>query len=347
MISSNSYPMFGMQNDIERYSWAIYHLFVLLSSLVGDILILYASFKEDAFKLNEFIVTIMRYIAVADLAYSVSSVLPSAISLFANSWTLGDSLCYARVYSGYFIYPAGMWLIAVLTTSKLLRLKFPMRCAHWTRKMAVQVCSLTAFPAITFLILFLVVDKNDVVFDYRIYTCIYGFEAKIWMKLRPVISIVVLFLPNIVIVATTIPTLKYLADARKSARRVQGSVPWQGAATVALTAVVYCVSTLPNFVYNISISFIKEDPTSLFQFRFYRVTEFLLMINIMSNFYIYTLTIKSFRRFVLSKIHSALPVQLMLKRCRIMNSTGESNIMACVFVSKLKLDSIIYRTRNF
>ena len=153
-------------------------------------------------------------------------------------------------------------------------------------------------------VLFLVMGKDDILFDYRIYNCEYGFKSD---RLQQTILPIVLFFisalaPNILIVATTIPTLKYLTVARKNARRAQGSIPWQGALTVALTAVVYCISTLPFTFYKIVIAIVGENPESMFQVNYYRVSYFLLMWNIMSNFYIYTLTIKSFRRFLLSTV---------------------------------------------
>ena len=312
-----------MHSDAGRVSWAAYHLFVLLSSLIGDTLILYASFQKGAFKLNKFILTVIQHIAVSDLAYALFSVLPRAISLLANSWILKNPLCYATVYLGYFNYAAGMFLIAALTFGKFFILKYPIRCANWTKKMAIRVCCVILTPPLLFPILFTLVDKDDIAFDYKIYTCNYRFDGKIWKTIRPITFTVTLFIPNIFIVATTIPTLKYLADARNSARRVQGSVPWQGAATVALTAAVYCLSTLPNFVYHIGESFVEADATSSFHFQFYQLSESMLMINIMANFYIYTLTIKSFRKFILSKILFVLP--LSLKTSRSMTSTGNNN----------------------
>ena len=311
MSGASNYEIFGIHNDAERYSLAAFHLLVFLSSLLGDSLILYASFHKDAFKLNKFIVTVIQYIAVSDLVYATFTVLTGAISLLAERWVLGDALCYVTVYMGYFIYIAGMSLIAVLTTTKFLLLKFPIRCSTWTERKAIKVCSLILIPPLLFPILFLIVDKDDIGFDYRIYTCNYMFKSDVWTKLKPAAYIITLFIPNIAIVASTTPTLMYLSTARKSARRVKGSVPWQGALTVALTAVVYCVSTLPNFVYHIGESFVDKDPESFFQFHFYRLTESLLMINIMSNFYVYTLTIRSFRRFLLSSLFS---VELLASR---------------------------------
>ena len=314
---------FGLLSDAERHSWAGYHIFVLLSSLVGDSLILYASFQRDAFKLNKFIVTIIQFIAVSDLVYAIFSVLPRTVSFLADSQALGEAagVCYTTVYVSYFNYSAGMSLIAALTTAKFLLLKYPIRCSNWTEKIAVKVCGIILIPPLLFPVLFLIVDKDDITFDIKIYTCNYEFGAEIWTKLRPITFIVTLFIPNIIIVATTIPTLMYLAAARKSAKRVRGSVPWQGALTVALTAIVYCVSTLPNFVYHILESGIfKEKENNLCLSQFYRISEFLLMINIISNFYIYTLTIKSFRRFLFSKILSV--VQISWKDSRNTTSAG-------------------------
>ena len=304
MTVSSNQSNFGIQNDRERYFWAAYHIFVLLSSLIGDSLILYASFQKNSFKLNQFIVAIIQHIAVCDLAYAVCSILPSAISLLAGTWILGDSMCYARVYLGFLIFPAEMSLIAVLTTSKLLLLKYPIKSKIWTkdRTYVNAICCLVFMKALSFPLLFLIVDKDDLRFDLETYSCTYSFRAEIWKTLRPILSVMNLFIPNILIVTTTIPTLMYLAAARKSAKRVRGSVPWQGATTVALTAIVYCVSTLPNFVYGLGERFVKDRLSSSFRSNFHRYSEFLLIVNIMSNFYIYALTIKSFREFIRAKM---------------------------------------------
>ena len=189
MVSSKNY-VFGMHSDMERYSWAAVHLFVLLSSLVGDTLIFYATFQKNTFKLNKFIVTVIQYIAASDLAYSMVTILPRAGSLLANSRILGDYMCCARVYLGYFFYSAGMWLIATLTMSKFLLLKFPIRFPGWAKKNAHRICSFTIVPSITLPILFMIVDKDDIVFDYRYCACEYALTASIWKQILAILTIV-------------------------------------------------------------------------------------------------------------------------------------------------------------
>ena len=293
-----------IQHDTVRYSWAAYHIFVLLSSFIGDSLILYASFQKNSFKLNKFIVAIIQHIAVCDLAYALISVLPCALSLIADSWILGDFMCYARVYLAYLIYPTSMYLVALLTTSKFLFLKYPTRCSTWTKKSAHKLCSLVTIIPSFFPLFCLITKWDDVEFNYATYTCDYMYSADISKKLRHLLTTLNLFIPNIIIMATTIPTLMFLAAARKSAKRVRGSVPWQGALTVALTAIVSCFSNFPTIVRDISETLNAENVST----DFARSSKFLLNINIMANFFIYSLTVRSFRTFLKAKFFNALHI---------------------------------------
>ena len=92
---------FGIRNNLERNSWASYFLFGVLSSLIGDTLILVASSQKCAFKINKILVTIIQHIAISDVINTITFLLPKTISLLAKSWVLGPALCYASVYSFY------------------------------------------------------------------------------------------------------------------------------------------------------------------------------------------------------------------------------------------------------
>ena len=303
MATLNTHETFGMQSG-ERYFWASYQLFVVLSSLIGDTLILLATTKKDSFKLNKFLVTVIQHIAVCDLIISVTHILPGTVSLVADSWVLGYALCIAKPYFAYYFYPANMSLICALTTGKFLLLRKPLRATKLSKKRAHLVCSIIWATWMVYPALFLALGRDDVEFDYTTYNCEYSWTANAWKKIQPVTFLMSAFVPNAVIITTTVPTLKYLVAARKSARRTKGSVPWQGALTVVLTATIYCISTLPLTVYLIAASFIKQVPGEKdpFHFHLQRYGMFLGMINITSNFFVYTLTITSFRRYLLSKM---------------------------------------------
>ena len=222
-----------------------------------------------------------------------------------------------------------MCLIAALTTAKFLILRYPFRAASWTTQRAHQLCSLIWASSLTLPILFLIVDKDDVDFDYRQYRCEYGFRSSNWSMIRPMAAFLLGFLPNIVIVATTIPTLKYLIKARKSAQRVQGSVSWQGALTVTLTSAVYCISTLPFISYQFAEDFVGKNLSGSFRVHYYRISNFLMLINIVANFYLYILTIKSFRSFLLSKFQQlvSLPGSVPNPRTRMSTTNNPGNFL--------------------
>ena len=304
---------FGIHNNAERYTWAAYQLFVLLSSLIGDTLILAASFHEDAFKVNKLIVTVIQHIAVSDLANSISLVLPVAISSLANSWVLGQTVCNVQSYVAYYVTAVGMSLIAVLTTFKYLILRYPLRATIWSKNRAHQVCSFAWAFCVILPILMIAAAEDNAPFNFIVYNCTYDFSNDFWTVVLPTLASIFILAPNLVVISTTVPTLKYLRAARKSARRSHGRVPWKGAITVTLTAFIYIISTFPLAIHMILRKFIdvQDHPSDWFHVKLLRICTALVMINIMANFYIYTLTIRSFRRFLLSKVQLIAPVSLL------------------------------------
>ena len=162
-MNVSNYTLYGIQSTAGRYSWAAYNIFVFLSSLIGDTLILYASVYKDAFKLNNFIVSVLQNIAVSDLLLSLTVLLPKATSLLTNYWTLGIAMCYAIVYISFWSYAAGILFIAVMSTTKFLLLKYPLRASYWTKKRGLQVCaSIWVLCVLTAPLTFLVVRRDDV-----------------------------------------------------------------------------------------------------------------------------------------------------------------------------------------
>ena len=294
-IHDYSDTSFAIKDNGERYFWVLFHLVVLPSSFIGDTFILYASFQKNAFRLNKFIVVVIKYMAVCDILYTIVWVLPVAVSLIANSEILGEALCNVQDYLSTVIGFEIMFLTPVLTASKLFFLKFPFRSEILTKRKAHAACWLSLIPCMSLTVTRLVND--DIKFDYRIYGCDHKYTADTWRILEPIIALIGLNLPVLIVICTTIPTLKYLYAASKSARRVQGTLPWQGALTVTLTAIVYCIYYLPMSFYYIGRNF-----SNFFEVHFYRIAVFAVAINAMANFYIYALTIRSFRRFVLSTI---------------------------------------------
>ena len=294
-----------------RYTWAAYFLIIILSSSVGDTLILIASFNKKAFKIHNFIITLIQHIAVVDLGVTIFDAFPTFISLLSNSWILGKNFCYIKVYMSYYFFSTGVHMIALLTTSKFILLRYPLGAPKFSKKRAHQACTLVWIFCFTVPALMIALDADAALFDYRSYNCGYQFNSEIWEKLVPILAVIFSFGPNVIIIATTIPTLKYLAAARKSARRVQGSIPWKGALTVALTAVMFTISNLPFIGFSVAETFMLSEDLIAMQWLnidFYRFVTSLLFVNTVSNFFIYFATMKNFRRYLFGKTSSVVPV---------------------------------------
>ena len=290
---------YGIESKALRYTWAGYYLFVIASSVIGDTTILIASIKYKAFKLHRVIVVIIQHIAFCDLMVSVTYVLPNMVSVISDKWVPGN-FCYLLYYARYYSNMTSVFLICAMTTSKLLLLKYPFRFEITSSKKAHLICVACWLAAFILPVIFLLVN-NDVSFSYRGYLCDYVFSSEIWHYLRPFLAVLFLFIPTCLVVSTT---LCLLIEARKTVSRSRESLKWQGIVTTVLTATVFCLSLLPYFAYYVGESIVSVDETSksLFYTTFYRVAISLTSLNTISNFYIYCLTVSSFRAFIRSKV---------------------------------------------
>ena len=293
---------YRLQSDAERYAWACWTFFVVISSLIGDSTILVASIKYKAFKLHKFTVTFIQHIAVSDFILALTYVAPCFASLAANGWAFGRFLCYLQPYTIWLCCPGSMFLICGMTTTKFLQLKYPLRARSWSKMMAQKICIGCWILALYYPICFLIIDPDDIAFDYRVYVCNPMFSSPIW-KLQLLISFVVVGLfPNIIIMFTTV---FFLYKARKSIKNPTGvnrktKMKWQGIITVVLTATVFVMSYLPVSIYFMVANYVSKNPASLgwFHLDFHRVAVSLIHTNITANFYIYSLTVRSFRVFL-------------------------------------------------
>ena len=293
---------FGNHDNTGRYVWIVFILFALLSSLIGDSTILVAAVKYRAFKLHKQIVVIIQHIAVADLMVSATFLFPKVVSMIAGRWVFGKIYCNISPYNTYFATFLGIQLICAMTTSKVVILKYPLRSVAFSRTRAHYLCIVPWVLASNYSIFFFLIDRDDVFFDYRIYICDYGFSAPTWRWLKPLLIVVLMVIPNMVVIGTTI--YLFVIAKQSLAGKARKSLKWQGIMTTALTGTVYCISTLPYAVFRIMEAVVddKNKPQSFFHTHFHSLANDFLFLNTISNIYIYCLTVSSFRKFLLSRV---------------------------------------------
>ena len=199
----------------------------------------------------------------------------------------------------YIANSSGALLICAMTSSKLIILKYPLRSKTFTSKTTHYICLAAWALSPSFPVMNFIVDKSDVSFDFRNYLCDFRMSSSIWKWLTPVTTALFLVIPNCLVMATTI---NVLTIARSVASRGRQSLKWQGIMTTVLTATVYCISVLPYAMYRIgeSVINVQDKGQSFFYTSFYRLASSFYSLNTISNFYIYSLTVASFREFLSS-----------------------------------------------
>ena len=176
MYNYSNYTQFGLKDKTERYFYACWLTLVILSSLFGDSLILIASTKYKAFKLNKIIVAVIQHMAVNDLLNTVGSIFPILISTIINARSPLRWLDYVRFFIGYYSTTVGSLLISSFTMMKVLLLKYPLRVGMMPKRRTQNICTLISsifVPAEH-----LIVNIHDVLFDYRTYSYTYGYSSE-------------------------------------------------------------------------------------------------------------------------------------------------------------------------
>ena len=266
-------------------------MLVVICSLLGDSIILIASIKYKAFNLHRIVVAFIQHIAVCDLINASLSVLCIAVSVFYNSGGSSMILNRVRFFITYYVNCLNASLVAALSLGKLLLLKYP-----WETWLAHKICTGIWIASLGIPALHLLIDKDDVIFDYRVYGCSYLYTSKAWKILQPILVIITLFIPDCIITVSTVLLLK---EARKVVRGTNKSLRWLGIMIVVLTAAVFSLSFLPITVYLMAEPFVEKGPEpGPFYLKLFRLAWIVVPFNVLANFFVYCLTVASFRSFL-------------------------------------------------
>ena len=293
-----------ISNDGLRHTWASYFLFIVMSSVIGDSTILIATIRYRAFKLHKLSVGVIQHIAACDIMVSVC-LIPRIVALVADGWVVDEWMCYLSAYSLYYFMTSSSFLISMMTASKLFIVKFPMRAMTF-RNIRVHVwCAIIWAFVMVLPVTFLIVGGVDVLFSFKLYNCDFnvtkdGWSA--WGWLEPLLTVVFVLFPNVLVLVCTALLIKEATNiTRRSA--VRTTLKWQGLTTTILIATAYCISLLPYCIYRLLAPHVPDSLGSVFHHQFMRFAKSILYLNTISNFYIYCLTVTSFREFLLKKIN--------------------------------------------
>ncbi|KAL5265616.1 hypothetical protein ACHWQZ_G006363 [Mnemiopsis leidyi] len=197
---------------------------------------------------------------------------------------------------------ANSFFTCFLACCKVLILKYPLKAKTWTSKGLHTSCAFIWTAANIYPILRFILDTDGLVFSYISYNANFGLSSNSSNAIRITAYTFSILTKDILTLAILIATcyiMLYLRRSRHAARKSGGSVRWQGICTVFVTSTVYCSTVVLNRIGYYSAITVKSRGYRESQFN--RATEILSTVNIMSNFYIYCLTVPSFRTFIRTK----------------------------------------------
>ena len=306
-MKTDNKTLYEISDDAERSILIVWSLTVAVSSLIGDTVILVATTKYHAVKLHKVIVTVMQHMAVNDLLLTTFKVIPGALSLMTNQWVLGELFCHVEENISWICHGAvTLFLTSCMTSLKLIVVTYPLKSSGWSSRSGHRICLLMWFVALAWYAPILIGNlfyvKNTIHFSYRIYNCNYDpfvDHAPAWYKEYllyrfPVGSILI----YTILILTS---LLLLVKASKTASQHRTTLRWEGVMAVLLTVLVFLLSYVPwTVVYVAWLVGVKFSNST------FRTVLQMTNMNIMANFFVYALVLRSFRRFLKIKIASAL-----------------------------------------
>jgi hypothetical protein len=188
----------------------------------------------------------------------------------------------------------------------------PLRAGTWTIKLGHQICSAVWFLALSLKIPTVAINlyylRKTLYFSYVDYDCDYNYSLSsipTWYTIF--VGFTLSTFSTIGYITLLVTSILLLIVARRTASRQGGSLRWEGITTVLLTVVVLLISYLPASAKAVA-SFFKIGISNTLE----REVNTLSFLNIMANFFVYSLTVKSFRQFLKLKISE---LRVLLGRC--------------------------------
>ena len=275
-------------------------LVLILLGMTGNTIILLGSIKYNAFRLDKVTVTLIQHLAVSDLASTIVLMIPSTIATMVDYWPFGYTFCKVHFYLILICGHSSVCHICALTTCKFVSLQKPFRAQLWGRKrghlLAAAVWAWSVIPA-TILI---IVNPDSIYYDNVRIACMYDFSDPVWKYLLPTVSFLMAMVPNIIVLVSTIGLI---TSAYQIAKRGRETVKWQGVLAALLVALVYSLTYSPHIVMNfMGNKYLHTDQANTKTKISIIICGRLILINYVSNVFIYTASINSFRKFLFEKV---------------------------------------------
>ena len=269
---------------------ATFCLLVGIMGLIGNGLVVYSSIRYNAIQLDRISIVLVRNLAVADMLYTLVTVVPLTTTYFARRYILGDIYCFISAHLAFIPGAANALTVLTITAYRLRVITFPLhgvsrRSAHlailliWIFSMAGTVISLGY--------------KSKFVFissTARCLTTVYVNEAA-----APLFGAVFILQTVVPIVLITVFNLVLLLVAYRQKKRHSSNrkVNLKGLITIFFLSGLFICSLTPFVIFTyLKTKGIKVPPAlDLMAFHF-------IFLNVGGNPILYTITNRRFGKYV-------------------------------------------------
>ena len=288
-LLSDDIPM----SPVERYTLIGWTSVILVSCIIGNTIILLATSRYKAIRLDKTSVVLIKNIAICDLLSGIFAVHPTLASLLYGDWPYGTISCCVFNYLKVPTFVAAILLICGLHLSKLHTVLYPLRALGRDSKPGHKISVVVLVLSLCPILLQIAIDSRDVAFDYRSFMCTYLSSAPIWEIVSPMTVGLFMLLPNLTVVGTSIALLRVI----KRAGRLK-----QGLRTTLYVGVGYIIVNGPMtfhlFILKNASKILPAEVIRFYENNLFKSVFFFTFCNCSLNFFVYYRSVKSFNVFV-------------------------------------------------
>ena len=256
----------------SRILYILWDLSIIILGLFGNLIIIAASVKFKAIRLDKVSEMLIRHIAVADVLHIILVVIPAGTSVICDKWVFGDTFCNIQTYLMPIFFSTSIFLLCGLNINKLVCLVYPLRSRHRSSRTG---CKIGAAFWLQVIISMTIVHLSAFTFkkwDYHysptVFHCTGTYlDAGSFYEILTAVSLLV---PCFVILVTTTCLLCFV-------HQVNG-LQKQSVQTLVLVSTIFCLSYIPFGVTTAMVA--AGQPLRSFGINFaISKTSFLYSIN--------------------------------------------------------------------
>ena len=273
--------------------------------LLGNGIVLRASFTRSAFRLDKITILLIQNLATSDFLYMLLVILPSFNSFIGSKWNLGDASCYMIGFAGTWLGSANLHFILFVAAHRFLKCVRPWRMRQ-VRKNHINTVSLIIWVFSSLKMVILSAMGAQISYNKDIYRC--GVDYIGFGKKHPtMLTILWVFGKWVPFTLIMILNVSLMIISRKKFKKTTT----RGIVTIASISILLIVSWMPAQIYSImgAVQYSSIKTVKVFEIMAYNF----YLISVFGNPIIYGLQNKHFATFVKDRWKTISRNQVTLK----------------------------------